>query len=73
MFRLLAREKNRSRVRAATARGRRVQTRSQAVGAAHGEHVSQLDEREIYSSLAEEAQFGAPTGKRSHKERLTTT
>ncbi|RZS17225.1 hypothetical protein BHM03_00049345 [Ensete ventricosum] len=50
-----------------------VQTRSQAVGAAHGEHVSQLDEREIYSSLAEEAQFGAPTGKRSHKERLTTT
>ncbi|RRT65028.1 hypothetical protein B296_00041382 [Ensete ventricosum] len=51
-----------------------VQTRSQAVGAAHGEHVSELDEREIvYSSRAEEAQFGVPTGKRSHKERLTTT
>ncbi|RWW77601.1 hypothetical protein BHE74_00014233 [Ensete ventricosum] len=34
---------------------------------------SEHDEREVrYSPRAEEAQFGAPIGKRSHKERLST-
>ncbi|RWV91053.1 hypothetical protein GW17_00046690 [Ensete ventricosum] len=41
-------------------------------GAAHEEHSSKQDEREVwYSPLAEEAQSGVPTGKRSHKERIT--
>ncbi|RZR80290.1 hypothetical protein BHM03_00006285, partial [Ensete ventricosum] len=53
--------------------GLQVQTRSQTAGAAHEERDSEHDEREVgYSSRAEEAQSGAPTGKRSHKERLST-
>ncbi|RRT36116.1 hypothetical protein B296_00034670 [Ensete ventricosum] len=41
--------------------------------AAHEEHDSEQDEREVgYSPRAEEAQSDAPTGKRSHKERLST-
>ncbi|RWW08407.1 hypothetical protein GW17_00028159 [Ensete ventricosum] len=52
--------------------GLQVQTRSQAVGAAHEERNSEQDEREVgYSPRAEEAQSGVPTKKRSHKERLT--
>ncbi|RWW69692.1 hypothetical protein BHE74_00022693 [Ensete ventricosum] len=55
------------------ASGLQVQTRSQTAGAAHEEHDSEHDEREVgYSPRAEEAQSGAPTGKRSHKERLST-
>ncbi|RRT34318.1 hypothetical protein B296_00058013 [Ensete ventricosum] len=35
---------------------------------------SEQDEREVrYSSRVDEAQSGAPTGKKSHKEKLTTT
>ncbi|RZR87408.1 hypothetical protein BHM03_00014858 [Ensete ventricosum] len=50
-----------------------VQTRSQAVEVAHEERDNEQDEREVgYSPQAEEVQSGAPTGKRSHKERLTT-
>ncbi|RWV95537.1 hypothetical protein GW17_00041833 [Ensete ventricosum] len=50
-----------------------VQTRSQIAGAAHEERDSEQDEREVgYSPRVEEAQSGAPTGKRSHKERLST-
>ncbi|RZS05108.1 hypothetical protein BHM03_00035561 [Ensete ventricosum] len=57
----------------ATASGLQVQTRSQTAGAAYEECGSEQDEREFrYSPRAEEAQSGAPTGKRSHKERLTT-
>ncbi|RZR97335.1 hypothetical protein BHM03_00026491 [Ensete ventricosum] len=57
----------------ADASGLQVQTRSQTAGAAHGEHNSEHDEREVrYTPRAEEAQSGAPTGKRSHKERLLT-
>ncbi|RWW68955.1 hypothetical protein BHE74_00023479 [Ensete ventricosum] len=57
----------------ATAGGLQVQTRSQAIGAAHEVRRSEQDEREVgYSPRAEEAQSGAPTRKRSHKERLTT-
>ncbi|RWW72351.1 hypothetical protein BHE74_00019847, partial [Ensete ventricosum] len=53
--------------------GLQVQTRSQTAGAAHEERGSEHDEREVgYSPRAEEAQSGAPTGKRSHKERLST-
>ncbi|RWW71251.1 hypothetical protein BHE74_00021020 [Ensete ventricosum] len=53
--------------------GLQVQTRSQAVGAAHEERDTEQDEREEgYSPRAKEAQSGAPTGKRSHNERLTT-
>ncbi|RZS17318.1 hypothetical protein BHM03_00049448 [Ensete ventricosum] len=40
---------------------------------AHEERNSEHDEREVgYFSRAEEAQSGAPTRKRSHKERLST-
>ncbi|RWV87242.1 hypothetical protein BHE74_00001257 [Ensete ventricosum] len=50
-----------------------VQTPSQTAGAAHEECSSEQDEREVgYSPRAEEAQSGAPTGKRSYKERLST-
>ncbi|RWW37957.1 hypothetical protein BHE74_00056858, partial [Ensete ventricosum] len=53
--------------------GLRVQTRLQIAGAAHEERDSEQDEREVgYSPRAEEAQSDAPTGKRSHKERLST-
>ncbi|RRT31482.1 hypothetical protein B296_00054482 [Ensete ventricosum] len=46
---------------------------SQTVGVAHEEHGSEQDEREVgYSSRVEEAPSGAPIGKKSHKERLTT-
>ncbi|RWW90100.1 hypothetical protein BHE74_00000762 [Ensete ventricosum] len=46
--------------------------RSRAVGATHEERDSKQDERECgYSPRAKEAQSGAPTEKRSHKERLT--
>ncbi|RWW02984.1 hypothetical protein GW17_00033901, partial [Ensete ventricosum] len=52
--------------------GLQVQTRSQAVGAAHEEHNSEQDEREVgYSLRAKQAQSGALTEKRSHNERLT--
>ncbi|RZS09072.1 hypothetical protein BHM03_00040141, partial [Ensete ventricosum] len=57
----------------AVASGLQVQTRSQTAGAAQEERNSEHDEREVgYSPQAEEAQSGAPTGKRSHKERLST-
>ncbi|RWW53138.1 hypothetical protein BHE74_00040396 [Ensete ventricosum] len=57
----------------AAAGGLQVQTRLQAIGAAHEERDSEQDEREVgYSPRAEEAQSGASTGKRSHKKRLTT-
>ncbi|RWW85583.1 hypothetical protein BHE74_00005725 [Ensete ventricosum] len=47
------------------ASGLQVQTCSQTAGAAH-------EEREVgYSLRVEEAQYGAPTRKRSHKERLS--
>ncbi|RRT79992.1 hypothetical protein B296_00009474 [Ensete ventricosum] len=53
--------------------GLQVQTRSKTTGAAHEERGSEHDEREVgYSPQAEEAQSSAPTGKRSHKERLST-
>ncbi|RWW08748.1 hypothetical protein GW17_00027792 [Ensete ventricosum] len=56
----------------AAAFGFQVQTHSQIVGAAHEEHGSEQDEREVgYSPRVEEVQSGAPTEKRSHKERLT--
>ncbi|RRT57731.1 hypothetical protein B296_00031269 [Ensete ventricosum] len=43
-----------------------------AVGAAHEERDNEQDKREVvYSLRAEEAQSRVPTGKRSHKERLT--
>ncbi|RWV88228.1 hypothetical protein GW17_00049702 [Ensete ventricosum] len=54
--------------------GLQVQSRSQTVGVAHEEHDSEQDEREVgYSPRVEEAPSGAPIGKKSHKERLTTT
>ncbi|RWV87425.1 hypothetical protein GW17_00050577, partial [Ensete ventricosum] len=57
----------------AVAGGLQVQTSSQAIGAAREERGSEQDKCEVgYSSRAEEAQSGAPTGKRSHKERHTT-
>ncbi|RZS24055.1 hypothetical protein BHM03_00057080, partial [Ensete ventricosum] len=57
----------------AAASGLQVQTRSQTARAAHEERSNEHDEREVgYSPRAEEAQYGAPTGKRSHKERLST-
>ncbi|RWW03884.1 hypothetical protein GW17_00032930 [Ensete ventricosum] len=57
----------------ATVGGLQVQTRSQTVGAAHEERDSEQDEREVgYSPRVEEAPSGAPNGKKSHKERLTT-
>ncbi|RRT46094.1 hypothetical protein B296_00038367 [Ensete ventricosum] len=53
--------------------GLQVQTHSQAVEAAHEKRDNKQDEREVgYSPRVEEAQSGAPIGKRSHKERLTT-
>ncbi|RWV84784.1 hypothetical protein GW17_00053477 [Ensete ventricosum] len=56
----------------ATAGGLQVQTRSQAVGAAHEERDSEQGECEIgYSPRAEEAPSGASIGKKRHKERLT--
>ncbi|RZS13012.1 hypothetical protein BHM03_00044532 [Ensete ventricosum] len=58
----------------ATAGGLQVQTRSQTVGAAHEERGSEQDECEVgYCPRVEEAPSGAPTGKKSHKERLTMT
>ncbi|RWW37840.1 hypothetical protein BHE74_00056987, partial [Ensete ventricosum] len=43
-----------------------------ALKLAHEERGSEQDVREVgYSSRAEEVYSGAPTGKRSHKERLT--
>ncbi|RRT63195.1 hypothetical protein B296_00023762 [Ensete ventricosum] len=55
----------------AAAGGLQVQTRPQTAGATHEKRGSEQDEREVrYSPQAEEAQSGAPTGKRSHKERL---
>ncbi|RRT52091.1 hypothetical protein B296_00034326 [Ensete ventricosum] len=57
----------------AAAGGLQVQTRSQIARAAHEERGGEQDEREVgYSPRAEEEQFGAPTGKRSCKERLST-
>ncbi|RRT55439.1 hypothetical protein B296_00027043, partial [Ensete ventricosum] len=57
----------------ATAGGLQVQTRLQTAGAAHEERDSEQDEHEVgYSLRVEEAQSGAPTGKRSHNERLST-
>ncbi|RWW18649.1 hypothetical protein GW17_00017351 [Ensete ventricosum] len=57
----------------AVAGGLQVQTRSQTAGVAHEECGSEQDEREVgYSPRAEEAQSGALTRKRSHKERLST-
>ncbi|RZR75437.1 hypothetical protein BHM03_00057669, partial [Ensete ventricosum] len=55
------------------ASGLQVQIRSQTAGAAHKERGSEHDEHEVgYSPRAEKAQSRAPTGKRSHKERLST-
>ncbi|RRT42835.1 hypothetical protein B296_00032279 [Ensete ventricosum] len=43
------------------------------IGAAHEERGSEQDEREVgYSPRVDEAPSGVPTGKKSHKERLTT-
>ncbi|RRT75632.1 hypothetical protein B296_00002347 [Ensete ventricosum] len=57
----------------AAASGLQVQTRSKITGVAQEERGNEHDEREVgYSPRAEEAQSGAPTGKRSHKERLST-
>ncbi|RWW63323.1 hypothetical protein BHE74_00029500 [Ensete ventricosum] len=56
----------------AAASGLQVQTCSQTIGAAHEEHESEQDEREVgYSPRVEEVPSGAPTEKKSHKERLT--
>ncbi|RRT57229.1 hypothetical protein B296_00036638 [Ensete ventricosum] len=53
--------------------GCKCKTRSLTAEAAHEERDSEHDEREVgYSPRAEEAQSGAPTGKRSHKKRLST-
>ncbi|RRT57002.1 hypothetical protein B296_00014596 [Ensete ventricosum] len=42
-----------------------------AVGGAYEERDSEQDEREVgYSPRAKDTQYGAPTGKRSHKESL---
>ncbi|CAL9149536.1 unnamed protein product [Musa hybrid cultivar] len=58
----------------AVAGGLQVRTRSHAVGAAQEERDSEHDKREVgYSPRAEETQSGAPTWKKSHKERLTAT
>ncbi|RZR88893.1 hypothetical protein BHM03_00016542, partial [Ensete ventricosum] len=57
----------------AAAGGLQVQTRSQTVGATHEERYSEQDEREVgYSPRGEKAPSGAPTGKKSHKERIIT-
>ncbi|RRT35556.1 hypothetical protein B296_00038909 [Ensete ventricosum] len=43
------------------------------MGTAHEERYSEQDEREVgYSPRGEEAPSGAPTGKKSHKERIIT-
>ncbi|RZS18559.1 hypothetical protein BHM03_00050853 [Ensete ventricosum] len=56
----------------AAASGLQVQTRSQAVGAAHEERNNEQGDCEVgYSPRVEEASSEVPTGKRSHKERLT--
>ncbi|RRT31904.1 hypothetical protein BHE74_00038280 [Ensete ventricosum] len=56
----------------ATVGGLQVQTCLQTIGAAHEERGSEQDEREVgYSPRAEEAPSEVPTGKKSHKERLT--
>ncbi|RWW37912.1 hypothetical protein BHE74_00056912 [Ensete ventricosum] len=56
----------------AVAGGLQVQTHSQTARVTHEERNNEQDQREVgYSPRAEEAQFGAPTGKRSHKERLS--
>ncbi|RWW01665.1 hypothetical protein BHE74_00023440 [Ensete ventricosum] len=55
----------------AVADGQQVQTRSQAIRAAHEERGSEQGEREVGYPRAEEAHYGALTDKRSHKERLT--
>ncbi|RWV87022.1 hypothetical protein GW17_00051029 [Ensete ventricosum] len=56
----------------AAAGGLQVQTRLQIVEAAHEKRDSEQDEREFgYSPRVEETPSGAPTGKKSHKERLT--
>ncbi|RWW35572.1 hypothetical protein BHE74_00059485 [Ensete ventricosum] len=53
--------------------GLQVQTRSQTVGATHEERGSEQDEPEVgYSPRVEEVPSRAPTGKKSHKERLST-
>ncbi|RZS28446.1 hypothetical protein BHM03_00062039 [Ensete ventricosum] len=57
----------------ATTGGLQVQTRSQTIGATHEERGSEQDEHEVgYSPRVEEAPSRAPTGKKSHKERLST-
>ncbi|RZR96792.1 hypothetical protein BHM03_00025851 [Ensete ventricosum] len=57
----------------AAAGGLQVQTRSQTMGAAPEERYSEQDEREVgYSPQEEEAPSGAPTVKKSHKERIIT-
>ncbi|RWW40427.1 hypothetical protein BHE74_00054162 [Ensete ventricosum] len=56
----------------AAAGGLQLQTRLQTARAACNERGSEQDKREVrYSPRAEEAQSGALTGKRSHKERLS--
>ncbi|RWV78504.1 hypothetical protein GW17_00060527 [Ensete ventricosum] len=56
----------------AAAGGLQVQTHSQTGGAAHEEHYSEQDEREVgYSPRGEETPSGVPTGKKGHRERLT--
>ncbi|CAL9085565.1 unnamed protein product, partial [Musa textilis] len=56
----------------AAAGGLHVQTRSLAAGAVREERGSEHDEREVgYSPRAEEAQSGAPTRRKSHRERVT--
>ncbi|RZS22963.1 hypothetical protein BHM03_00055801 [Ensete ventricosum] len=58
----------------AAAGGLQVQTRSQTMGVAHEECYSEQDEHEVgYSPRGEEAPYGAPIGKKSHKERIITT
>ena len=58
----------------AAAGGLHMHTRSHAIRAAQEERDSEHDEREVgYSPRVEEAQSGALTGKKSHKERLTMT
>ncbi|RRT63433.1 hypothetical protein B296_00025784, partial [Ensete ventricosum] len=52
--------------------GLQVQTPSQTAGAAYEERGSEQDEHEVgYSPRGKEAPFGAPTGKKGHRERLT--
>ncbi|CAL9127560.1 unnamed protein product, partial [Musa textilis] len=56
----------------AAAGGLHVQTRLLAVGAVREERGSEHEEREVgYSPRAEEAQSGAPTGRKTHRERVT--